>query len=139
MLRQAPAACQAWLHERLICRTVCVLSWWSVLQKGAHGVQVPLLSVLESAQFERMRGRSPLFQTWFDIQPGNLESPFSLEGLHAQPFQKATPSPPGWLCLTSRLLAPLTSDAVHVVACSTTHAEHGLQIVCMVWHLRRCG
>lgn len=68
------------------------MSRWSALQECAHGAQVPLLTVLESAQFERMRGRSPLFQTWFDIQPGNLESPLSLEGLHVQPFQKATPS-----------------------------------------------
>ena len=88
----APTACLAWLHEHLVCRPVCV-SWWSAPQKSVHGVQVPLLTVLESAQYERMRGRSPLFQTWFDIQPGNLESPLALEGVHVQPFQKAIPPP----------------------------------------------
>ena len=46
-------------------------------------MQVPLLTVLESVTFERVRGRSPLFQSWFDIQPLSLESDLSLEGLEA--------------------------------------------------------
>lgn len=56
--------------------------------KAPRGAQVPLLTVLESVAFERVRGRSPLFQSWFDIQPLSLESDLSLEGLQAAVFGK---------------------------------------------------
>lgn len=51
--------------------------------KALSGAQVPLLTVLESVAFERVRGRSPLFQSWFDIQPLSLEGDLSLQGLQA--------------------------------------------------------
>ena len=70
-------------------------------------LQVPLLTVLESVTFERVRGRSPLFQSWFDIQPLSLEGDLSLEGLQAAACGNVRPSsvhltvvlPPSFACI----------------------------------------
>ena len=55
--------------------------------------QVPLPTVLEEVSFERVRGRSPLFQSWFDIQPVSLEGSASLDldGLQTPEFREVSP------------------------------------------------
>jgi len=41
-----------------------------------------------------VRGRSPLFQSWFDIQPVSLEGDaFTLEGLETRAFGEVRPCP----------------------------------------------
>ena len=96
-------------------------------------MQVPLLTVLESVVFERSRGRSPMFQSWFDIQPLSLESDLSLEGLQAVVFGKVRLSRPAamlrravpapavfWSCVHLCWVHVMfsASGAVHWLACA---------------------
>ena len=80
-------------------------------------MQVPLLTVLESVAFERVRGRSPLFQSWFDIQPLSLESDLSLEGLQAVACGKVRLS----------RLAVMLRPGVHAVADLHSDVHHAVR------------